>query len=70
MSLLVEQALESGMILAIQLQRRHLGASGILSAQVKHATRRNGDTWLVGCELSRQLTPDEVETLLRSERES
>jgi hypothetical protein len=69
MSLLVEQALEPGMILAIQLQSRHLGVSGILSAQVRHVIRRNGDAWLVGCELSRQLTRDEVETLLRSERE-
>jgi hypothetical protein len=70
LSLLVQGPLQPGTVMAIQLQSQHLGVSGILSAQVKHVTPRSGDSWLIGCRLSRQLTRDELESLLRGTRES
>jgi hypothetical protein len=66
LTLLVQEPLEPGTLLAIQFQTRHLGASDILSAQVKHVTLGDEGTWLVGCKLSRNLSRDEMNSLSRS----
>jgi hypothetical protein len=62
--LLVEKPFDAGTILAIQMRSRHAGFSGILSAQVQHATQQADGTWLLGCTLSRSLTDDEIFQLL------
>src|SRR5471032_1834029 len=53
--LMIEKPFDTGTILAIQMRSRHAGFSGILSAQVQHATRQDDGTWLLGCTLSRSL---------------
>ena len=62
--LMVEKPFDTGTVLAIQMRSRHAGFSGILSAQVQHATRQEDGTWLLGCTLSRSLTDDEIFQLL------
>ena len=62
--LLVEKPFDIGTILAIQMRSRHAGFSGILSAQVQHATQQADGTWLMGCTLSRSLTDDEIFQML------
>jgi hypothetical protein len=62
--LMVEKPFDIGTVLAIQMRSRHTGFSGILSAQVQHATRQPDGTWLLGCTLSRSLTDDEIFQLL------
>jgi hypothetical protein len=59
----VARLLELGTVLAIQLRQRHARVSGILTAQVKHATPLAPDCWQVGCRLSRILTDDEMDAL-------
>jgi hypothetical protein len=56
--------LQPGAVIAIQLQRRHAGLSGILSATVAHCTPLPSGTWLCGCRLSRRLSPNEVQGLV------
>jgi hypothetical protein len=62
--LIVEKPFSNGTILAIQMQTRHAGFSGILSAQVQHSTQQRDGTWFLGCTLSRSLTDDEIFQLL------
>src|SRR5580704_5104169 len=62
--LLVEKPFDGGTVLAIQMRSRNAGFSGILSAQVQHATQQEDGTWLLGCSLSRSLTDDEIFQLL------
>ena len=62
--LVVEKAFAPGTILAVQMQTRHAGFSGILSAQVQHATPQPDGTCFLGCTLSRSLTDDEIFQLL------
>jgi hypothetical protein len=63
--LVCDRTFEPGTLLAVQLQSRNAGLSGILTAKVKHLTDLANGKWLVGCSLSRSLTDDEVFTLLR-----
>jgi hypothetical protein len=62
--LLTEQPFVAGAVLAVLLPRRHTNVSGVLTAQVRRATRLPDGTWLVGCSLSRPLTEKELRTLL------
>ena len=56
--------LEPGSVLAVQLQRKSMGVSGILSAKVVYSVAQCDGTWLCGCRLSRSLTDDELIALL------
>jgi hypothetical protein len=62
--LILDRSFEAGTVLAIQLQTKHAGFSGILSAHVRHSTRQPDGSWRVGCTLSRNLTDDEFFALL------
>lgn len=62
--LIVETAFEVGTILAVQMQTRHAGFSGILSAKVQQITPQPDGTSFVGCTLSRSLTDDEIYQLI------
>ena len=62
--LIFERPFDVGTVLAIQLQTKHAGFSGILSGRVQHATKQPDGTWRVGCTLSRSLTDDEFFALL------
>jgi hypothetical protein len=64
LGLVCDRFLEPGSVLAIQLQRRHAGVSGILSAKVVSSAAQCDGTWLCGCRLSRSLTDDEIFALL------
>lgn len=64
----VDRPFSPGTLLAIQLQRKLAGLSGILTAQVLQMAPGETDgekgRWLLDCSLSRSLTDDEVYTLL------
>jgi hypothetical protein len=64
MGLIFESSFAVGTVLAIQLQTKHAGFSGILSGTVKHSTEQLDGTWRVGVTLSRSLTDDEFFALL------
>lgn len=69
--LVVDNPFEPGTVLAIQLQRKLSGLSGILTAQVRQLipgeSVGEAGRWLLDCSLSRSLTDDEVYTLLDGE---
>jgi hypothetical protein len=64
MGLILDRPFDVGTVLAIQLQTKHAGFSGILSGRVQHSTQQADGTWRVGCTLSRSLTDDEFFALL------
>jgi hypothetical protein len=64
MGLIVERSFDPGTILAVLLQTKNAGISGILSAQVRQAIAQSDGYWLLDCTLSRSLTDDEVFSLL------
>jgi hypothetical protein len=64
LGIICDRCLKPGAVLAVQLQRKHAGVSGILSAQVVHSTPLPDGTWRCGCRLSRSLTDDDLFTLL------
>jgi hypothetical protein len=69
--LLLDRALATGTVLAIQLRSWHSGRSCILSATVRHAKREGGsDFWRTGCSLSRQLASEEIDSLLLNDQEN
>jgi hypothetical protein len=69
--LIVDRSFDPGTLLAIQLQRKFAGISGILTAKVLQATPgetpKDKGRWLLDCSLSRSLTDDEIYTLLDGE---
>ena len=69
--LVVDNPFEPGTVLAIQLQRKLSGLSGILTAQVRQLIpgepAGEAGRWLLDCSLSRSLTDDELYTLLDGE---
>jgi hypothetical protein len=69
LGLLLDQPFEIGTLLAVQLQSRDVGLSGILTGKVRHATPQSDGNWLIGCSLSRPLTDDEIFTLLKGPRD-
>ena len=62
--LLVEEPLDVGTVLAVQLQSKHTQVSGILTATVRHATPLPDGTCVVGCSLNRPLSNEEIQALL------
>jgi hypothetical protein len=56
--------LEVGTVVAIQLQRKRIGMSGILSGRVIHCTQQEDKNWRIGCFLSRNLSEDEIDILV------
>ncbi len=54
-------ALPLGSRLALQLRGPHRGLSCVVSAHVVHSTARSG-AWLLGCDLSRPLSDDELDS--------
>jgi PilZ domain len=64
LGIICDRHLQPGAILAIQLQRRHAGVSGILSGTVVYCSPLQDGLWRCGCRLSRGLTDDELYSLL------
>lgn len=62
--LLVEESLDVGTMLAVQLRSKHTQVSGILTATVRHATPLPDGTCVVGCSLNRPLTDEEIQALM------
>ena len=62
--LLTRQPFELGTVLDVHLGAGRAGAPALLRANVRHATRLPGGTWLVGCSLSRSLAGKELLALL------
>jgi PilZ domain len=62
--LVMVRAFEPNTLLAIQLQSKHTGVSGILTAQVRRTVPLPNGNWFLGCSLSRPLTDDALLELL------
>src|SRR5690242_17337133 len=63
LGIVCDRFVHPGTVVAIQLKRKHVGVSGILSASVAHCTSLPEGAWLCGCRLSRCLTPEELDGL-------
>jgi len=59
-----ERPFEANTLLAVQLQHRQVGLSGMLSATVCHRHQLPSGKWFHGCKLSRSLTDEEQSGLL------
>jgi hypothetical protein len=64
MALISAQFLEPGTLIAIQLRSKQNGFSDVLSAKVVRAVRQEDGSCLLGCRLSRSLSPEEMGSLL------
>lgn len=53
-----------GTFFAIELQNTNGGASVRLRARIIHATKQDDRSWVLGCLFTRELSPDELTTLL------
>jgi hypothetical protein len=53
-----------GALLTLTPERSNGGASCALPARIVHATRRDGNDWLVGCVFTRPLSDAELEAML------
>ncbi len=62
--LLVVRPFQPGTRLALMLDRKAVGLSGLLAAAVGHCTAHPEGGWLLGCALSRNLTDHELLALL------
>lgn len=62
--LLAEQPFAEEAVLIVLLQRRDANVSGVLTAQVRHATPLPDGAWRVGCRLVRPLAAKELLALL------
>ena len=60
-----EHPFPRGTLLAVQIQKRHVGLSGLLTAKVRHVTPLPDGHWLLGCTLSRSLNDEEIFSLSR-----
>jgi hypothetical protein len=70
MQLVMRCALELGTKLAVQLQTKRAGVSGILTGTVVHVNAAEDGTWLIGCVLSRALSDAECYGILLGPRSS
>jgi hypothetical protein len=59
MGFVIDRAFDIGTLLAVELQRRHVGLSGTLTAKVRHQRELPSGKWFLGCSLSRSLTDEE-----------
>jgi hypothetical protein len=64
LGIVLHRDFDPGTLLAIQLQVRHAGFSGILTGKVVHSTLLADQNWLIGCTLSRSLSEEELTSLL------
>jgi hypothetical protein len=64
MGFVTDRAFDIGTLLAVQLQRRHVGLSGTLTAKVRHRRELPSGNWFLGCSLSRKLTDEEQCSIL------
>ena len=64
--LMLDRPLEPGSLLAIHLGAWRAGQSGVLLAEVVHATAQGNGEWLIGCKLSRSLGDHELESFLEA----
>jgi hypothetical protein len=64
LGIIMPRTFEPGTVLAVQLQVRHAGFSGILTGRVIHSSQLADGNHLNGCTLSRMLTEDEIASLL------
>lgn len=55
-----------GTLLALRLKGGQVGVSGILTAEVRHASPLPDGYWLLGCRLNRELTYAERYALMRN----
>jgi hypothetical protein len=62
--LLLETAIEPGTQLVIGIKNTKPGTFFDLLARVTHCTPQNSGEWLVGCELEKKLSQDDLEALL------
>jgi hypothetical protein len=60
----LNQPLEPGTILVLELQGRHVGVSRIQSAVVMNASPLGGDTWLIGCKMKIPFSDFDLQCLL------
>jgi hypothetical protein len=59
MGFVCDHPFEVGALLTIELQRRQVGLSGMLTARVRHRRELPSGKWFLGCSLSRNLTDEE-----------
>jgi len=62
--LLCDQALEDNTLLLVQIRSAARDRCYELPARVVHCTRQINGDWMVGCEFSEKLGPDDLEALL------
>ncbi len=65
MALISAQVFEPGTLIAIQLRSQQNGFSDVLSAKIVRAVRQDDGSCLLGCRLSRSLSPEETGMLLK-----
>jgi hypothetical protein len=64
--LIVLQVLEPGSTVAIQLRGTQTAFESILVGEVRHVTWRAEGFWLLGCRLSRNLSEEEIQSILHN----
>ena len=62
--LVLARSFEPGTLLAIELQSRLTGVSGILTAKVRRVAPEPGGNWFLGCTLSRPLSDEALLELM------
>jgi hypothetical protein len=61
--IVTDRSFEVDTLVEVQLRRRPVGVSGVLTAKVIHRTEVSSGKWLLGCSLSRRLTAGELHGL-------
>ena len=64
--LVVHSPVPAQTALAVRLQSKCTGVSGILAAIVRHSRQLGENCWLLGCSLSRNLSESELEALRKA----
>ncbi len=64
LGLLLQERLETGTVLALQLRGKHTGLSRILSARVLSASPQADGNWYIDCALSGLFSDEELQSLL------
>ncbi len=64
LGLIADLALDPGTLIAIQVQTKQNGYSGLLSAKVVRTVPQEDGSYLLGCHLSRRLSKVEQDALL------
>ena len=64
LALLLEQQLERGLMIMIELEDLAPRMPQILLARVRHCTQQADNRWLIGCEFARSLSERELQLLV------